>query len=229
MRVTIDKSLVFDFGGNAIVAKWDESKTHKIFSDAFHIPCLCSQCPTHSCDKKHRNQDCQDQKSCQVRKRDGLKAVDLIVLQGDDLFLIEVKDFANPNPLAKSPDMSMDIVRHHFVASVARKFRDTFFEVFCGEFFLPSTESTEIGNICAFKRSGASINLVFHCERPTVPYQSGLFPNSKVMSISDLHQAVSVFLGSRLARRFRVVDIAEHSAHPNCFPWNVSRPNAATA
>ena len=223
MKVTVDKSLTFDFPKEFEVLKWDDGEVHKRLSRAWQFACLCGEWPSHTCTKKTRKKSsCPRHLTCKVSRFDGFKAVDLVCRKGGDLYLVEVKDF-NPSPKAVAPDFNQDHVLSHYVMSVAKKFRDTVFALFCGSFMSDPAVRAEAGSARRMRTNVTALRFVFHFESPKAPYKTSLFPSGKVISCATMKEALAGYLGSDLTAWLSVVDCATLQSAPRQLPWTVQR------
>lgn len=219
MTISVDDTLTFAFPDGFQAVKWDESKTHRALLNTWQFACACEQCPSRRCSPKHRDASCEKGANCRVRSRDGLKAVDLVCLREDELYLLEVKDF-NRSHQSKVQDLNDDSGLSHYVVSIAKKFRDTLFSLWIGGSVAWDSDEMRFAEQC--RRSSRQIYFVFHCERPDVPYQSGFFHRGKAVSSETVREAISKYVGGALSANLKVVDCAEMSAHPQIVPWKAT-------
>lgn len=220
MTITIDDTLKFEFPEGVSCIKWDETRTHRTLSNAWQFACACENCPSHRCSPKKRDASCSKRSECRVHPRDGLKAVDIVSILNSELYLIEVKDFNRPHAFKKQ-NLHDDSTLAHYIVSIAKKFRDTLFSIWVGSSFMQDVEEKRFAEQC--RRNSQQVHLVFHCERPDVPYQSGFFQKGKSISAETIREAIAKYIGEALSANFRVVDRAVMADDPQLLPWKVAR------
>lgn len=223
MTVVVDKSLTFDFPSGFEVVKWDDGEAHERMSQAWQFACACSECPSHTCTKKSRKtSSCPRHSSCKVGRREGLKAVDLVCLEGDRLYLVEVKDF-NASSKADPPDFTQDHILSHYVVAVAKKFRDSIFSLFCCSFQRPPDACAETAFSGRLRAAAKELVFVFHFESPKVAYKTSLYPSGNAVSLVQMKAALAAYLGADLVRWLQVVDCSLLKSDPTRLPWTVRR------
>jgi len=224
MQMLVDKSLVFNFPRSFFVLKWDDSFTHMSLSNHWQFPCECAACPSHQCTPKRRNAGCSVSGVCRAHVKDGLKSVDLVAeggVSGNELYLIEVKDFTSlPNEVAKNFNLCLA----HYSMTVAKKFRDTLFSLWCGSLLKPSSESVSEQTFARRCRTkSGNMALVFHFESPLVGYKTGLFKGKKAVSLDLVRQRLFSYTGPEIGQWLQVVDCESMARNAETFPWTVRR------
>lgn len=218
----IDQSLDFAFRAGDRLVEWDKGVVHSQLGCAWQFGCSCAKCPRNSCKPKKRDSSCVHAATCRAHPKDGLQAVDVACLSGGILYLIEVKDFGNP--AARKPQNLSDAqTLRHYINSVAKKFRDTVFAIWCGSAVVFNKKGAATADAIRMRRNSRRLKFVFHVELPKVAYASGLYSKGSAVTLVNLKQALDLVMGCELSRILAVVDMKWMSTHPTVFPWTVSR------
>lgn len=226
--VKVDGSIDFTFppsGRDSQPSRYvllDKSNSYKLLSNAWQFECECMICPTHQCTPKRRKVSCAEKETCKAHPKTGLRAVDIAWFADRRLYLIEVKDFNRPNAAVQT-NFGNPQVLCHYLQSVARKFRDSLFAIWCGGCMASAASGTETEDLSHIRRMADSISFVFHIEVPLVPYKSGFFSNQKVISLSTIRVKLGQYLGAELVDWLKVVDIDEMKKSSGILPWRTKR------
>lgn len=182
----------------------DQELFYQKISSCFQLPCECVQCPSHTCKKS----GCSDYNSCTRKKSiEGLKAVDLLLNDGNTFYVIEAKDYRQSRS-SNSP---------HIANEVAKKFRDTFFVLSCAS-LCQGISSDAQSFINTFFQGGKDIQFIFQFEPPQNQYQSGLYRKGTVASPKTVRALLEQILGE-MKTHLTVTKMADMPQKK--FPWTV--------
>lgn len=161
---------------------------------------------------------------------EGASAVDFVVIQGSNRYLIEVKDYASPGKPhdSDSSERWIEDLRE-FICKIARKYRDTLTGLLIASVIKPRVSGkkikNELGNEKDFARkffcpSPDAIYLVLHIE-PPAKGKSILYSRDTVLA--DIHhygKKIMKACGSEFIVTSMQIQIRQ-------FPWKVSRASEA--
>ena len=169
------------------------------------MECECINCASHKCPKELCNSF-----QCCTRKRakEGMKGVDILLQKGDDLYLIEMKDYR------KNPSPPTD----HIASEVAKKFRDSLFVLWCAGIAAEKEDEKRLAD--SVRRRPLNLHFVFHYESPMPAYATGLFsPKSGVLSLSTVSQKLKEKM-SFMKEHLRIMNNDALKNNPD-LPWKV--------
>ncbi len=205
------------------VVAFDKLHFYHRLANTWAFECECEKCPSHGCVKNPA--DCQEAPGCRVVSKNGLKAVDAVYWSDPNLYLIEVKDFSVVSSVrsVKTSDFSRLRVVRHYRDSVAKKFRDTIFAIWCGGLMNDKRDAGMQRVLQELRRRSKTVLFVFHFESPKVPYKSGFYRKQQAFRCVDMKESLQKVLGENLAPYLSVIDLNWMSQHKDAFPWSVSR------